>query len=170
MFVTFRSISILGLLASFASSVLCSMLIRARGGVPRPRDSSTPRGFTTALERQEGQQLPLGTICHGDVPLWPFQRCRLESFCVGRLHVRTHVAAALLPQWTSERACERGSANNTTSTLPGTLPRCWPSSAMLRPCTSQAFQCGAKSRTARHFRTFPSCCLTRCYNTQSLKA
>ena len=59
---------------------------------PRPRDSSTPRGFTTAPQRQEGQQLPLGTICHGDVPLWPFQRGRLECLCVGRLHVRTLVA------------------------------------------------------------------------------
>ena len=59
---------------------------------PRPRDSSTSRGLTTAPQSQEGQQLPLGTICHGDVPLWPFQRGRLECLCVGRLHVRTHVA------------------------------------------------------------------------------
>ena len=59
---------------------------------PRSRDSSTPGGLTTAPQRQEGQQLPLGTICHRDVPLWQFQRGRLECLCVGRLHVRTHVA------------------------------------------------------------------------------
>ena len=29
--------------------------------------------------------------------------------------------AALLPQWTSKRACDKGSANNTTNTLPGRL-------------------------------------------------
>ena len=56
----------------------------------------------------------------------------------------------------------KGSSNNT---LPETLPGCWPSSAMLRPCTSQASQCGAKSRTARHLRTFPFCCFTKCFNT-----
>ena len=56
------------------------------------RRSSTPRDFTTAPKRQEGQQLPLGTICYGDVPLWPFERGKLECLCVGRLHVRTHVA------------------------------------------------------------------------------
>ena len=57
-----------------------------------------------------------------------------------------------------------------THTLPGTPAGCWPSSATIRPRTSQASQCGAKSRTARHLRTFPFCCFTKCYNTQSLKA
>ena len=47
---------------------------------PRPRDSSTPRGFTTTPQRQEGQQLPLGTICHGDVTPWPFQLEILECY------------------------------------------------------------------------------------------
>ena len=56
---------------------------------PRPRDSSTPPDFTTASQRQEGQQLPLGTICHSDVPLWPVQRGRCGCLCVSRLHVGT---------------------------------------------------------------------------------
>ena len=38
------------------------------------------------------------------------------------------------------------------------------------PLFPQASQCGAKSRTARHLRTFPFCCITKCFNTQSLKA
>ena len=89
---------------------------------PRPRDSSTRRGFKTALQGQEGQQLPLTTICHGDVPLWPFQRARLQCSCVGRKNVENPRCAAWLPQWTAERACERGSANNTRNTPPRTPP------------------------------------------------
>ena len=81
----------------------------------RPRDSSTPRGFTTAPQRQEGQQLPLGTICHGDVPLWPFQRGRLECLCVGRPNVGTHVAP---PRFRSGRRTARakGEARTTPQT------------------------------------------------------
>ena len=140
-------------------------VIRARGGVRGHVNAST-----TAPQTQEGQQLPLGTICHGDVPLWPFQRGRLECLCVGRPNVGTHVAPPCFHSGRRTARAKGGSANNTTNTLPGTLAGCWPSSATLRPCTPQASQCGAKSRTARHLRTFPFCCLTNCCNTHSLKA
>ena len=165
-----RSISILGLIASFASSVLFSMVIRARGGV---------RGH--GIRQRLGvspQHLKVKRVSSCRLGRFAMEMCRSGRFSAADLSACASAGSTSEPTLrrlasavdVGTRACERGSASNTTSTLPGTLPGCWPSSAMLRPCTSRAFQCGAKSRTARHFRRFPSCCLTRCYNTQSLKA
>ena len=71
--------------------------------------------FTTASQRQEGQQLPLGTICHRDVPLWPFQRGRLECLCVGKPQFGTHVAPPCFRSGRRNARAKRGSANNTTN-------------------------------------------------------
>ena len=114
------SVSIVGLLACFASSVLSSMVIRARGAHPRPLDSSTPPGFTTAPQRQEGQQFPLGTICHGDVPLWPSQRGRLECVRVCRQAPRRNPRCADVGTRVRKRKREqhhKHTARNTTRVL-----------------------------------------------------
>ena len=151
---------------------------------PRPRDSSTPPGFTTASQKQEGQQLPLTTICHGDVPFWPFQRGRLEYLCVGRPR-RNPRCAALLPQWTSgtrvrkekRKQHHKHTARNTTRVLAQAVQR----SALVRRKHPSVERSRVPSDIfttnttlpgcwpTRHLRTFPFCCFTKCYNTQSLK-